>query len=155
MLLGAVLPVIAIPIGGLWLWGRPRAEVSLPTYPASPADVVKLYVRAMDVRDFDACRRMGIADRTTVGANWMSLHAPNVTNLRIDRVHSIVPGARAAKEQYNSQLRGWEQTVAVDTTATLNNFNGFQASRPGEPWSYELVRHDDSSPGLIFDQGQG
>ncbi|TWP37221.1 hypothetical protein [Leekyejoonella antrihumi] len=144
VLLLAVLVVIVVPVGGLWLWGRPRAHVPLPTARASPVDVVKMYVRAMNDRDFSVCTRMQVSDGQDIGAGWASLPAPNITNLRIGDVHAMTPG-----------LRSWNESVVVDTTATLNNFEGFHNSQPDQPWSFELVRHDSSKPWRIIDQGQG
>ena len=151
----AIVLVLVVPVGGLWLWGKPRAHVPFPTARASPAVVVQTYVRAMNDRDFDTCAHMELDSDGGFGAGWASLHAPNMQGLTINRVDPVVPGRRAAKDQYNSDLTAWEQTVEVDTTATLNNFQGVHASMPDQPWSFELVRHDSSQPWRIFDQGQG
>lgn len=152
--LGIVL-IAAVSIGGLWAWGKPRTHIPMPTAQTSPVDVVRTYVRALNDRDFSASSQLGVDGRAAVGAGWYTVHAPNMKNVRIDHVHPVMPGSQAAEHFFDSQLRGWEQTIEVDTTVTLNNFDGFHASETDQPWSYRLVRHDNSKPWLIFEQGQG
>lgn len=154
VMLGVVL-IAAVSIAGLWAWGKPRTHIAMPTAQASPVDVVRTYVRALNDRDFSASSQMGVDSSDVVGGGWYTVHAPNMENVRIDQVHAVLPGSQAAEHFFNSRLRGWEETVEVDTTVTLNNVNGFHASEADQPWSYELVRHDSSKPWRIIDQGQG
>ncbi|MDQ2849292.1 hypothetical protein V3G39_10340 [Dermatophilaceae bacterium Sec6.4] len=151
----AVVLTVAVSIGGLWLWGKPRSSHVMPTAQTSPVDVVMTYVRALNDRDFAASVRMGADSRGDISADWFTVHAPNMTNVTIDHVDAVMPGPRAATYLSNSELAGWEQTVHVDTTVTLNNFEGFHGPETDQPWSYELVRHNNSKPWRIFDQGEG
>jgi len=151
---GVAALAVALALG-LWLWGRPRADIAMPQATTSPADLVRTYVQALNSRDFSACRQMGVDNETGIGATWATVHAPNVTALSIDHVTRVIPGLRGATAQSDPRLRGWEQTVEVDTTATMHNFDGFHGVEAGQPWSYELVRHDGSEPWRILDQGQG
>lgn len=150
-----VVLIFAVSMGGLWLWGKPRSSVVMPTAQTSPVEVVTTYVRALNDRDFAAVNQMGADSRGDIGANWFTVHAPHMTNMTIDHLHAVRPGTQAATDLFNSELKGWEQTVEVDTTVTVNNFEGFHGSKTDQSWSYELVRHDSSKPWHIFDQGQG
>jgi hypothetical protein len=154
MLLAIVL-IVAVPVGGLWLWGRPRAHVPLPTAATTPTEVIRSYARAMNERDFGACKRMGVGDAGDARANWTTLHGPEIRDLKIDDVADVTTGRLAAKDPWSDpDLRHWEQTVVVDTTETVVNFDG-QPDPEGHVYSFELVRHGSSQPWRIYSYGEG
>lgn len=150
MLLALAL-IVAVPIGGLWLWGRPRAEVALPTATTSPADVVRTYTRALNERDYGACRRMG----DDPSANWTTLQGPQIHDLKIEHVGRVMTGSRAATYWSRPGLRDWEQTVDVETMETLQNFDGTPDPEPGHAYDFTLVRHTSSQPWRIYSAGEG
>lgn len=151
----AIALIVAVPLGGLWLWGRPRAHVAMPTAATSPADVVRTYARAMNERDFDACRRMGVGNAGNADANWTTLQGPRIDDLRIDGVGKVTTGRLATKDPWSDPgMRPWEQTVSVETSETTKNFDG-QPEPEGHVYSFELVRHSSSQPWRIYSYGEG
>jgi len=151
----ALALVVAVPIGGLWLWGRPRANITMPTAATSPAEVVRTYARAMNARDFSACKHMGVGDAGDPAADWSTLQGPQMLDLKIERVGRVMSGRQAAKQQDDRDLKGWDQVVEVQTSETLKNFDGTSDPEPGHAFSFELVRHDTSQPWRIYAAGEG
>ncbi|TWP37435.1 hypothetical protein [Leekyejoonella antrihumi] len=148
-----LVAVVLIPTGALWLWGRPREHVSLPTADTKPAEVVRKYVRALNERDYDACKRLGIGDGGDPYASWYTLHGPQVRDLRIERVSRSAAGPAAARYNYDSGLRPWHQVVIVSTIQTQVNFTGSGEVNAGNSWSYELVRQASTQPWRIYSAG--
>lgn len=151
----AIALIVAVPIGALWLWGRPRAHLALPTAATPPAEVVRTYARAMNARDFGACKHMGVGDAGDPVADWSTLHGPQILDLKIDGVSRVMSGPKAAKRQYDRGLKRWNEVVEVDTTETLKNFDGTPDPEPGHVFSFVLVRHDASQPWRIYSAGEG
>lgn len=151
----ALALVVVIPVGGLWLWGRPRSHVAMPTGTTSPADVVRTYAHAMNERDYGACTRMGVVGAGDPNANWFTLHGPQIRDLKIVGVGRVMSGSQASDPWSDPSLRHWQQTVNVDTSETLINFDGTPDPEPGHAFSFTLVRHDSSQPWRIFGSGEG
>lgn len=149
-----VVLVVGIPVGGLWLWGKPRAHVALPTA-AAPADVVRSYARAMNARDYDACKRMGVDGAGEQFAHWWTPHGPQIRDLKIIGVGRVMSGLQASDPWSDPSLRGWEQAVDVQTSETLVNFDGTPDPEPGHAFTFTLVRHDSSQPWRIWAAGEG
>ncbi len=142
-----VVLVVAVAVGGLWLWGRPRSHVAMPTAASSPEQVVRAYVTALDARDFDTSNALqpqgGLA-----GDHWWSVQAPTISNLKVISVRAESDADRA-----NGAGHGYRQAVDVNTTADFTNWGGMDDGR-GQPWTYILVRNSASERWRIADWGR-
>ena len=150
--LGLAIIVLA-GVLGLWLWGKPRETVALPSSSASPASVVRTFAKALNDRDFSAAKKVVIGDRVGVDAGWWSLHGPRVDDLRILRTGPVTSGAQCESKA----AARWKKCVQVDTEATFKHVKGLtKGSKPHhEAWSYFLVRNDPSRSWRILDWGKG
>lgn len=149
----ALVVAAVLAIGGLWLWGRPRASVAVPGPSVSPAQFVRTYARALNERDYSAAKTMLVGDRVGVGASWWTLHGPQITDISVTRV-----GSNATRGQCDpgGGLDEWKQCLDVGTTATFRNWSGITYDGKAERtiWSYYLVRNSDSERWRIIDWGQ-
>lgn len=139
---------IAVVLGclGLWLWGKPRAEVTVPPPSTSPAEFIRTYAHALNERDFKAAHTMY---PTGPEDHWWELHTPHITDLEIVRVSPVTPGAHCRSQVATA----WKQCVQVDTTATFQNWKGMDdADKPTKMgWTYYLVRTSNATQWRIID----
>lgn len=150
--LGLAIIVLA-GVLGLWLWGKPREMVALPSSATSPAGVVRTFAKALNDRDLSAAKKVVIGDKVGVDAGWWSLHGPRVEGLRIVRTGPVISGAQCESKA----AARWKACVQVDTEATFKHVEGVtKGSKPHhEPWSYYLVRNTSSQRWRILDWGRG
>ncbi|WP_446665891.1 hypothetical protein [Flexivirga sp. B27] len=153
-IVGLVL-AIAVLCGvlGLWLWGKPRTTVPVPTSADAPAKVVRTFAQALNDRDYSAAKSIVVGDQVGVDAKWWDLHGPRVEDLRILHSDSAVEGARC----HRPTASAWKKCVEVHTVATLKHVKG--ATDDSEPdherWTYYLVRNDGSERWRILDWAKG
>lgn len=143
MLLALVL-LVAVAVGGLWLWGRPRAHVAMPTAATSPENVVRSYVRALDARDFATSNALGPYGDD----HWWSLRAPTITGIKVQSVRAM-----SAQDRSYSRAKEWKQGVEVDTSANFADWGGIDDGHD-QPWNYILVRNSSTDPWRILDWGR-
>lgn len=138
---------------GLWLWGKPRTTVPVPTSGDSPAKVVRTFAKALNDRDYSVAKSIVVGDQVGVDSQWWSLHGPRVEDLQIIRTDSAISGAGCHRPTASS----WRTCVEVHTVATLKHVKGAQESaEPGhERWTYYLVRNDSSQRWRILDWDKG
>lgn len=150
--LGLAIIVLA-GVLGLWLWGKPREIVALPSSSTTPAGVVRTFAKALNDRDFAAAKKVVIGDKVGIDASWWSLHGPRVEDLQILRTGPVTSGAKCESKAAVK----WKRCVQVDTSATFKHVKGVtKNSKPDhEQWSYYLVRNTDSQRWRILDWGQG
>ena len=146
---------IAVLLGvlGLWLWGKPRTSVQLPSAAASPAQVVRTFAQALNDRDFSAAKKMVVGSQVGVDAAWWDLHGPRIEQLQILRTGTVTDGAKCGSKV----TAAWRQCVEVDTVSTFRHVKSLNTGEDPhrESWSYYLVRNDDSHSWRIRDWGKG
>ncbi|RNI19890.1 hypothetical protein [Flexivirga caeni] len=144
--------VVMLGILGLWLWGKPRASVPLPTAQTSPSSVVMTFAKALNDRDFPTAKEMVVGDRVGVDAGWWDLHGPRIEDLEITRTGPVTAGSTCGSPPASA----WKQCVEVDTLSTFRHVKGMtKGNKPDrERWSYFLVRTNSSERWRILDWGK-
>lgn len=145
---------VAVLLGvlGLWLWGKPRTTVALPTPEASPAAVVRTFAMALNDRDFSAAKDMVVGNQVGVDAEWWDLHGPRIEDLQVLRTGKVTSGAKCGSKVTTR----WNQCVEVDTVSTFRHVKSLNTGEDPhrEAWSYYLVRNDDTQSWRIRDWGK-
>lgn len=145
----AAAGVVALGAWGGWHVLGPHEHLPVPPASASPADVVRAYVRATQSRDFDTARWIAPGERLAAGIHWWDLDEPQVRNVEVTRVSRVLPsdGSEVAP-------RGG-QSVSVAVTATLVDIDGTGQTQPGSPWFFSLYRATTGDPWRVVDEGSG
>lgn len=137
---------------GLWLWGKPRSTVPLPSATSSPSDVVRSFAKALNDRDYSTAKSMVIGTRVGVDSEWWDLHGPRVEDLQILSTGSVTTGAGCDRPTAD----GWKKCVKVRTVARFRHVKGVNNHKPvHERWTYYLVRNAGSERWRILDWGKG
>ena len=133
--------------GAGWFLGTRHGSVQLPSAQSSPTDVVRAYVRAVDVRGIATANAIQMVGPPDEDQGWY--HSPSITNLTIEHT----PPVSAGSTWPGTRMTGYRQVSEVDTTATFRHWDGMQDGRTA--WSYYLVRNADTERWRIADWGQG
>ncbi|MEP7089357.1 MAG: hypothetical protein ABI776_04550 [Nocardioidaceae bacterium] len=145
---GPLALVLVIAVGQVGQ--HPRRLVSMPSAAASPAEVVRAYVGALDAHDFGtAARLLTPAERKRVARTWF----PDVDRLTHLEIGTVVP----ERPQFSGHNR---RTQVIDVPAGFDMTYRFRHPDASLPrghvrWTYRLSRTSDERPWRIFDQGAG
>lgn len=144
--------VVLLGVLGLWLWGKPRATVALPSASTTPDQVVRTFAKALNDRDFPTAKNMVIGNHVGIDADWWDLHGPRIDQLQILRTGPVTSGAKCG----TTVTVRWKSCVEVDTQATIRHLKGMsEGGKPQhEAWSYFLVRNSNADPWRILDWGK-
>lgn len=144
--------VVLLGVLGLWLWGKPRTTVPLPSAQESPAEVVKTFATALNDRDFAAAKNMVVGSKVGVDAGWWDLHGPRIEQLQIIRTGPVTTGAKCGPKVATA----WRKCVEVDTLSTFRHVASLATgdNPRREAWSYFLVRNSQSDRWRILDWGK-
>lgn len=126
----------------------PHTTVALPGAGASPATVIRTYVRAINDRDYGTANAIQERGPAFEDHGWFD--APSIRHLRITHVSAVYSGKQAPL----SAESNYAQVVAVDVRGQLHHWND---DLPGgdHAWSYYLGRNADTQRWRIVDEGQG
>ncbi len=122
-----VVALVLLVAAGTWLWARPRREVPLPRADASPAEVVRAYVDAVNSRDFET------ANAIDTQSSWQYHRferSPTMHHLRIDA--PTTPGdALHVYVPVRFEIEGGDASMPDGATTW-----GFDLTRPavGQRW---------------------
>ena len=145
--------VVLLGVLGLWLWGKPRTSVPLPSAHTTPAAVVETFAKALNDRDFPAAKNMVVGNKVGVDAGWWDLHGPRIEQLQIIRTGPVKSGAACGPKI----AAAWRQCVVVETLSTFRHVKSLATGDDPrrESWSYFLVRNNSSDRWRILDWGKG
>ncbi|MBO1766444.1 hypothetical protein [Allobranchiibius sp. GilTou38] len=150
-----------------WIWGAagavalatgvgygadvhvPHKTVASPGPDASPTDVVRTYVQAINDRDYSTANNLLARGPALKNHRWFD--APTIKQLEILHVAGPYKGASTAP---SSSVASYQQVVQIDTQARFNHWDeGLPDGQQG--WSYYLARNANTERWRIVDQGQG
>ncbi|MGH3333851.1 MAG: hypothetical protein ACRDPJ_21370 [Nocardioidaceae bacterium] len=146
----AVALLAAGGLAAVLLDDEPRRHVAMPATDATPADVVRAYVDALDAHDFDTAGRLLTSESVEqVRDTWFE---------DVDRITDVQIGTTRAEEPRWTGHDEDEQVMRVPVTfdlrwRLLHNDGSLQEGPTA--WGYLLVRGSDAEPWRIFDQGMG
>lgn len=139
----------ALVVGAGWLWLRPKAHVALPGPSATPGQVVRAYVNALDARDFATSNAMTSA-HLDIHNHWWS-RPGTIDDLHVSRAHLIGHLSLAYRDSLAS-VEDDRYAADVDTSVV---FHGGDWPQGRQPWSFLLVRQHKDQPWTVLDMGQG
>lgn len=147
---GAVLLLVAAALFAyLWLPPRQTDEVAVPADDATPEQVVRAYVAALNAHDCETAEAVSAEEFDETAASWCH---------RVSALGSLEVGEPSSERPEWSGLPADRKVMGVPVTFDLDwrPWRG-DGSMPEEEttWGFRLVRSSDTEPWRIFSQGVG
>ena len=150
-LIGAVVVVLVVAaIGagaGIYLLGPPRqtSDVPVPPDAATPVQVVRAYLAALNAHDCDTAKALSTAEARELTASWCH-DVSHLGNVHLEQPRSPGPA--------RSGSQGVEVIADFDLDWRLFH-NDRSMSEGGTTWGYSLRRSSPTAPWRVYDQGTG
>lgn len=140
--------VVAVATAGAGFVHAPHTTVALPGAQASPATVIRTYVRAINDRDYSTANAIQLRGPRIEDHGWFD--APSIRHLNVTHVTPVYSG----KDVPSSSVTSFKQVVEVDIRG---QFHHWDDGLPGGDHmvSYYLGRNTDAQRWRIVDEGQG
>ena len=149
VLSAVVVAMVLLLVGGCG--NGPERHVALPSAGASPQDVVRAYVNALDAHDIDTARALLTSEHSKdvkgQTDSWFS-NVRSIADLSIS-----APVTESGRS--DTAAKGYRFVVYVPVEFTLRQRH--QVSMPDGPtnWGYLLARNTDTTRWLIVVEGMG
>jgi hypothetical protein len=128
----------------------PAQHVALPPADASPQDVVRAYVAALNAHDLDTAKRMLTARRAAVVASTQDGWFTNLVSITDLTVADPVPRAAA-----DLSRQDYREVTYLPVEFTLRQRHAESMPDGHTGWGFTLVRNSDTERWLIDDEGVG
>ncbi|MDX6204448.1 MAG: hypothetical protein QOF39_505 [Frankiales bacterium] len=124
--------------------------VTSPAGGASPQDVVRAYLAALNAHDVATATRLLTAEHAHLVASEVDSWFTNVRSITAVEVGYSVPESGAGSGSLGA---GYAHVVRVGATFNLHQKDASSMQNGRTDWGYLLVRNADTQPWLIADEG--
>ncbi|NNM46596.1 hypothetical protein [Knoellia koreensis] len=140
-----VAVVVAVAVG-VFLVVRPTADVADPGPSATPEQVVRAYVDAVNARDFATANRIAGVEHMRYSRFDRAGRFDDLTITGADRITRASDGSRSSGDDY---AQAWH----VRFTARQSGHDISMGPEGTIQWGYVVVRNSGAQPWRIIDAG--